>query len=244
MSRSLAGAERYDDVVNNLVGLIDRLTQRFLFGWIGRLFHDFLVNVLKIKIRQETLPHSHPLLVTEMMARLLDPGDRVKLFHGVLQAAVETTRPDALVFKHTQQVVEPRAYLESTKLPPIERPGSLNVRFFNISNAGGEMIMDTRGLEEVGLHDLQCHFRELAPEDFLFATPAGDGLSYLDDLRRISIPKTNGDDASEPGDPGDPEPAETAPRRQALTAAATSSVRLSAPMIQQRSASGPRVRRK
>jgi hypothetical protein len=39
----------------------------------------------------------------------------------------------------------------------------LNVRFFNISNSPGEMIMDTRGLHELGLHDLQCHFRELEP---------------------------------------------------------------------------------
>ena len=25
------------------------------------------------------------------------------------------------------------------------------------------MMMDTRGLDEIGLHDLQCHFRELDP---------------------------------------------------------------------------------
>lgn len=102
-------------------------------------------------------------LVTEMMARLLPPQDRVSLFHGVLRAMIEVTGPDALVFKHSQQVVAPADYLSACSQPPIFRPGSLNVRFFNISNSDGDMIMDTRGLEEIGLHDVQCHFRELDP---------------------------------------------------------------------------------
>src|SRR5262245_11282453 len=38
-------------------------------------------------------------LVTELMARLLPPQDRVSLFHGVLRAIIEETNPDALVFK-------------------------------------------------------------------------------------------------------------------------------------------------
>jgi hypothetical protein len=105
----------------------------------------------------------HSLLVTEMMTRLLSPQDRVRLFHGVLQAAIEATSPAALVFKHSQQVVDPKEYLEACSNTPIVRPGSLNVRFFNISNSPGDMIMDTRGLHETGLHDLQCHFRDLEP---------------------------------------------------------------------------------
>ncbi|MGD9644928.1 MAG: DUF4261 domain-containing protein [Pirellulales bacterium] len=100
-------------------------------------------------------------LVTEMMTRSLPPQDRVSLFHGVLRAMIELTNPDAMVCKHSQQVVEPAEYLTACDREPILRPGSLNVRFFNISNSGGDMIMDTRGLTEVGLHDLQCHFRDL-----------------------------------------------------------------------------------
>jgi hypothetical protein len=37
----------------------------------------------------------------------------------------------------------------------------LNVRFFKVSNSDGDMIMDTRGLDAIGLPDLQCHFRGL-----------------------------------------------------------------------------------
>jgi hypothetical protein len=107
----------------------------------------------------------HTLFVTELMARLLEPADRVRLFHGVLQAAVEITHPEALVFKHSQQVVQPGDYLEAVDKKPILRPGTLNVRFFNIEDSDGDMLMDTRGLDEIGLHDLQCHFRKLDPHD-------------------------------------------------------------------------------
>jgi hypothetical protein len=105
-------------------------------------------------------------LVTEMMARMLEPADRLRLFHGVLQAVIETTKPHAIVFTHSQQVIAPDAYLASCDKPPIHRPGSLNVRFFRIANSDtNDMIMDTRGLDEIGLHDLQCHFRDLDPND-------------------------------------------------------------------------------
>ena len=102
-------------------------------------------------------------MVTELMARLLPSRDRVAIFHGVLRAMIEVSSPDALVFKHSQQVIEPADYLAACGQDPILRPGSLNVRFFNISNSNGDSIMDTRGLAEVGLHDLQCHFRDLDP---------------------------------------------------------------------------------
>lgn len=104
-------------------------------------------------------------MVMELMARPLPPPVRARLFHGVLQATIETTEPDALVFKHAQQVVDPAEYLSACDLDPILRPGSLNVRFFNISNSDGDKVMDTRGLTELGLHDLQCHFRGLDPDD-------------------------------------------------------------------------------
>ena len=105
-------------------------------------------------------------LITEMLADGLEPADRIRLFHGVLQAFVEITQPNAIVFKHSQQVAYPLAYLESCEKDPIERLGALNVRFFSVSNSQTkDMLMDTRGLDEIGLHDLQVHFRDLDPND-------------------------------------------------------------------------------
>ena len=91
--------------------------------------------------------------------------DYVAIFHGVLRAAIDVTAPDALVFKHSQQVVAPADYLAACSDDPILRPGAMNVRLVNIADADGDMLMDTRGLKEIGLHDLQCHFRELDPTD-------------------------------------------------------------------------------
>lgn len=106
------------------------------------------------------------LLVTEMMARGLESAERIRLFHGVLQAIVEITQPNAIAFGHSQQIVAADSYLASCSMDPIQRLGSLNVRFYNISNSDSDdMIMDTRGLDEIGLHDLQCHFRGLDPND-------------------------------------------------------------------------------
>lgn len=105
-------------------------------------------------------------LVTEMMARAITPAERVRLFHGVLQACVEITEPHAIVLGHSQQIVAPDDYLASCSDDPINRLGALNVRFFSVSNSqSGDMLMDTRGLDEIGLSDLQCHFRDLDPND-------------------------------------------------------------------------------
>lgn len=101
--------------------------------------------------------------LSEVMTTPIAPHIRLQLFHGVLQAMVEAVRPDALVFKHTQQVVAPEDYHASCNQPPFFRSGSLNVRFFNYNESKGELLMDTRGLTEIGLPDLQCYFKGLDP---------------------------------------------------------------------------------
>lgn len=107
----------------------------------------------------------HTLLVVEMMAQSLPAIERVRLFHGVLQAAIELTRPIALQFHHSQQVVRTQDWLDAVGEEPVLRPGTLNVRFFNIAETDGDMLMDTRGLKELDLPDLQCHFRDLDPNE-------------------------------------------------------------------------------
>ena len=97
------------------------------------------------------------------MAALFSPRVRVEIFHGVLRALIDSCEPVALVFKHSQQIVSTAAYRAAYKDDPIERPGSLNVRYFTVANSVGDQLMDTRGLDEIGLHDLQCHFRDLDP---------------------------------------------------------------------------------
>jgi Domain of unknown function (DUF4261) len=104
----------------------------------------------------------HVFLVTEMMASGLHPPLRVEAFHAALQAIVELYPPTVLAFVYTQQMIDPADYLAPTDTPVIFRPGRMNVRFFNTGT--DDFLMDTLGLEAIGLHDLQCHFRGLAPD--------------------------------------------------------------------------------
>lgn len=113
---------------------------------------------------------THTRVVTEMMASPFDPDIRVDLFHGVLQAIVEQTNPHVIVFHHSEQAIAPGDYLQSCEYPSIERLGAVNTRFYIVDKQGpdaesDDMIMDTRGLEEIGLHDIQCHFRDLDPNE-------------------------------------------------------------------------------
>ena len=115
------------------------------------------------------------LAVTEMMARQLEPKLRLKLFHAALQAAAEVCKPIALVFHHSCEVIPLDSYLNACNEPPELRPGSINILLFTVSDSDDEMIMDSRGLEEIGLPDVQCHFKNMDPNDVsrvLFNTAA------------------------------------------------------------------------
>jgi hypothetical protein len=104
------------------------------------------------------------LIVSELMASQGHPPIRLALFHGVLQSLIEITKPTAIVFRHSQEVVDPEAYLAGAKEFPLSRPGGMNVRLFRVDNGEeGDCVMDTRGLTEIGLHDFQMHFRNLDP---------------------------------------------------------------------------------
>jgi hypothetical protein len=74
-------------------------------------------------------------LVVEMMSASIPPRDRLAILHGVLQAVIEKTGPNALVFKFENSLLEPKRqvlhiYPARTLRgrPPLRRP-----RFFPYS---------------------------------------------------------------------------------------------------------------
>ncbi|HVS13310.1 MAG TPA: DUF4261 domain-containing protein [Thermoanaerobaculia bacterium] len=109
----------------------------------------------------------------------LDHRRRLDLFQQVLALAVEHLSCHALVWRPSQQLVDPVAFLDSMRDDGTESPlpGALNVRLFRVEpagdEAGGSCVMDTLGLGGLGLVDLQCCFRGLDPEEVgrvLYAT--------------------------------------------------------------------------
>lgn len=107
------------------------------------------------------------LLVTDIMAIGLEYTKRIKLFQKVLYAIVEIMPCEGIHFHLTEQVLSREEYLENNPLNDDYDLlfGALNVRLFNIEGKENEYLMDTLGLSAVGLCDLQCHFKNLDPNE-------------------------------------------------------------------------------
>ncbi|HET9872913.1 MAG TPA: DUF4261 domain-containing protein [Propionibacteriaceae bacterium] len=94
------------------------------------------------------------ILVTEMLARLFAPRQRVHGLTAVVRCLVERTAPLVVSWPESQRITDP-ATMEVDGLS-----GVLNVRFFTIRNDPGAMVMDTLGLHLFDLPDIQCHYRD------------------------------------------------------------------------------------
>jgi hypothetical protein len=88
--------------------------------------------------------------------------DRLDCF---LRAVITSSPPLALHWLGSERVVEPSAYLATTRLVDRLATGFVNVRLFRVEGRRpGECVMDTLGLASFGLPDLQCHFVGLETE--------------------------------------------------------------------------------
>jgi hypothetical protein len=97
----------------------------------------------------------YSLLITEFLGRDVDPGSRVAAYHAAVQAVVATTAPLATWWPGSQQAVPPG------ELAGDPLRGLVNVRTFEDPDDPDVAVMDTLGMTQFGLADLQCHFRYL-----------------------------------------------------------------------------------
>jgi hypothetical protein len=133
----------------------------------------------------------YSLLVTEMFGAASTPPERWSAMSGVVAEILRLTHPLVLSWPQSQRVGEPTFFSAD------DLDGLINVRYFNIANDPGTMVMDTLGLHVFSLPDVQCHFRDRKPgeiAEMLFATGAylfrsGD---VIEDGNTISGP--NGDE--------------------------------------------------
>jgi hypothetical protein len=114
-----------------------------------------------------TVAHSAAgsLLVSDLMAAGLPPEERVQLFVNAVAAVCEVAPVSAILWLPAQKLIRPPALWRALAEPepdPLFAP--VNVRMFNVTGRKkGETVMDTIGLEPLGLPDLQCHFVGLPP---------------------------------------------------------------------------------
>ena len=92
-------------------------------------------------------------------------NDRVNLLRNILRGIVEKIGCCAVHFPVTQQFAKPENYVYSFCDPsPDKLYGFINVRFFKIHDSD-DMVMDTIGLNAIGLNDVQCSFKRYNPKD-------------------------------------------------------------------------------
>lgn len=108
----------------------------------------------------EALPAcQYSVVLTDMLARPLEPQQRWKLVREGLGALVDVAPPTAIHWTPAQKLVDPKMDLGDPLLP-------VNARLFRVEGRQhGECVMDTRGLHLFGLSDLQCHFVGLEPDE-------------------------------------------------------------------------------
>ena len=110
---------------------------------------------------------THKIVFSDFLATDIDSGTRLKLFNNALAAVLKNTNFLAMNWVNSLKLVSPENYLSALYSQEIQDYlyGALNVRLFVIDEMGSEFLMDTMGLAAFGLPDLQCHFKDLNPEE-------------------------------------------------------------------------------
>lgn len=101
---------------------------------------------------------THRILVTEVLSSTFEPKPRVESFRSVLQFLVAETGPAAIRWLHNSHWREP-GELEAAH--PLAGP--VNMRFFLVASDEGAMVVDSLGMYQLGLPDVQIHFRDKDP---------------------------------------------------------------------------------
>jgi hypothetical protein len=113
-------------------------------------------------------------VVVEMYGLNHSRHDRVRSFHAALCAAIEQLRPVAIWSPNCERILDPQEVLEDPLASVV------NVRLFRVEGEPGVVVMDTLGLQVLGLPDLQCHFRDIDCNEM--AGKLFGGAAYLFEL--------------------------------------------------------------
>lgn len=100
----------------------------------------------------------HSMAVSDFLGRRLPPAERLRLIIETVRAVASVVPPLAVDWKPAQKIVDPRSGFAAPTLP-------FNVRYFTFPDQPGRALMDTRGLDVLGLPDVQCSFVSISPRD-------------------------------------------------------------------------------
>lgn len=120
------------------------------------------------KAREVLKDCRHSVMLMNMMCSPLSHETRRAIISNGVKAAIQTMAIDAVHWSPTQQLIDPADIVAKFADPrEVINPtqGFLNVRFFKNASRDGEMVMDTLGLNALGLTDFQIHYRDLDAGD-------------------------------------------------------------------------------
>ena len=101
----------------------------------------------------------YELLVTDVMTRTLEYKQRLLLFMNFIVAVTKAIKPDVVYSVYGQKLIKPSDLIEIWDKE--EKPllyGICNVRLYNLTDIH-ELLMDTVGLNSIGLPDFQIKFK-------------------------------------------------------------------------------------
>jgi hypothetical protein len=96
--------------------------------------------------------------VTEIFGTSFAPANRVRAFTAVVRGLAAATAPVAVWWPSSIVATPPAA------LPDRLLAGLVNVRVFNVAGNPGLLVMDTLGLAQLGLPDIECVYSGLPEE--------------------------------------------------------------------------------
>ncbi|MBN1217047.1 MAG: DUF4261 domain-containing protein [Candidatus Lokiarchaeota archaeon] len=108
------------------------------------------------------------IIISDLLFNYLDYKIRFNLFREVLLSITGLIPCLAIHWKGSQKLTNP--YFEKIISPSTKKQRlnlldlAVNVRMFK-KEKNGDIIMDTVGLSNFGLPDLQCHYKNLPPKD-------------------------------------------------------------------------------
>jgi len=108
---------------------------------------------------------SSRVVVTDLLAKDLDPRERLALFERVLLGIIEAARPAAIHWKPAGKLVDPAALLKASGSADFDAlpAAAINVRMFRVKGSDADLLMDTLGLAALGLPDCQVLFHGMEP---------------------------------------------------------------------------------
>lgn len=172
------------DIVSNTTEMIGIAFTEYTMDWgegkripIQMLFlnaeDNFEISKYQDDIQQswdwseakEVLPKCQKrIVITDFMARGLDNPKKIELFNKVISVFITETHCDALYMPLSKCFRNPKTFIEYKNHGGVNY-GYFNIRLFNIQNSDGDMIMDSIGLFDFVLPDIQCHFHKLNPSE-------------------------------------------------------------------------------